>query len=212
MESGYIILRIDVDYPYPSRVKSFLHIALNIKTSRDYLRNSKILAETINKSAEKVKAYWFFTTKTMPDNELLTLLTEDKHEVSLHVVNNPEQERIQLEKATKRKTRFYTIHGTKWLLARIIWKRLKTNRPSIPKDFPLQSFHEFPTVPLDAICYSHPTEQATRIAEDKIKEGKALEIHPIWLFQKGKINHRGPFYETLRRILRVDKESSIERN
>jgi len=33
-----------------------------------------------------------------------------------------------------------------------------------------------------------------------------LHLHPEWLFQRGRINHRGPFYETLRRILKVDKE------
>jgi hypothetical protein len=31
-------------------------------------------------------------------------------------------------------------------------------------------------------------------------------MHPTWLFQRGKINQRGPFYSVLRRILEVDKE------
>jgi hypothetical protein len=205
-ESGLIKLRIDVDYPYPSRVRSFLYTTVNIKTSKDYLKNSKILAKIINESAENVKAYWFFTPKTIPDNELLTLLNGSKHEVALHVVNDTKRELEQLEKATARKIRYYTIHGTARLFARIMWKRWKTNSPPIPKDFPLQSFHQFPTSGLDRLCYLYSTEQAVKIAEDDIKEGRILEIHPIWLFQRGKINRRGPFYETLRRILKVDEE------
>jgi hypothetical protein len=201
-----IKLRIDVDYPYPSRAKSFLYTALNIKTSKDYLKNSKILAKIINESAENVKACWFFTPKTIPDNELLTLLNGSKHEVALHVVNDPERELEQLEKATRKKIRYYTIHGTARLLARIMWKRWKTKSPPIPKDFPLQSFHQFPTSGLDRLCYLYSTEQAVKIAEGDIKDGRALEIHPIWLFQRGKINRRGPFYETLKNILKVDKE------
>jgi hypothetical protein len=183
-----------------------LYTALNIKTSKDYLKNSKILAKIINESAENVKACWFFTPKTIPDNELLTLLNGSKHEVALHVVNDPERELEQLEKATRKKIRYYTIHGTARLLARIMWKRWKTKSPPIPKDFPLQSFHQFPTSGLDRLCYLYSTEQAVKIAEGDIKDGRALEIHPIWLFQRGKINRRGPFYETLKNILKVDKE------
>jgi hypothetical protein len=44
------------------------------------------------------------------------------------------------------------------------------------------------------------------MAENSIARGEVLHIHPEWLFQRGKINHRGPFYETLKRILEVDKE------
>jgi len=201
-----IKLRIDVDYPYPSRVRSFLYTALNSKTSKDYMKNSKILVKIINDSAENVKAYWFFTPKTIPDNELLTLLNGSKHEVALHVVNDPKRELEQLENATRRKIRYYTIHGTARLFARIMWKRWKTKSPPIPKDFPLQSFHQLPTSGLDRLCYFYSTEQAVKIAEADIKGGRVLEIHPIWLFQRGKINHRGPFYETLRKILKADKE------
>jgi hypothetical protein len=199
-------LRIDVDYPYPSRIKSFLCVGLNIKTNKDYLKNSKILARMINESTKNVKAYWFFTPKTVPDRELLTLVNSGKHEISLHIVNDPKRELKQLEKATRRKIRYYTIHGTARLLARIMWKRWKTKSPHIPKDFPLQSFHQFPTSGLDVLCYTQSTEQVVKIAEGFIKDGKVLEIHPIWLFQRGTLNHRGPFYETLRRILEVDKE------
>lgn len=160
----------------------------------------------INESPKEVKAYWFFTYKTIPDNELLTLLDGSKHEVSLHVVNHPNREWKQLEEATRRKIRYYTIHGTSRLFARIIWKRWKTKAPYIPKDFPLQSFHQFTTSSLDVVCYLRSAEQAVEIAESYIKDGMVLEIHPIWLFQKATKNHRGSFYETLRRILEVDKE------
>jgi hypothetical protein len=205
-ETTLIKLRIDVDYPYPSRNRSFVYTALGVRLGADYLKNSKVIAKMINESPKEVKAYWFFTFKTIPDNELLTLLDGGKHEVSLHVVNDPQREWKQLEKATKRKIRYYTIHGTARLLARIIWKRWKTKTPHIPKDFPLQSFHQFPTSSVDVLCYAQSAKQAIRIAEDHIKDGIVLEIHPIWLFQRGTINHRGPFYETLRRILEVDKE------
>lgn len=30
--------------------------------------------------------------------------------------------------------------------------------------------------------------------------------YPIWLFQRGRLNHRGPFYEAFKRILTVDNE------
>ena len=200
-------LRIDVDYPYSSRTKSFLYVGLGVKTDRDYLRNSKILSKMINESKKNVKAYWFFTPKTIPDQELLTLLKGSKHEVALHIVNEPKKELIQLEKATRRKIRYYTTHGTARLLARIMWKRWKTKSPLVPKDFPLKPFHQISSSPLDRVCYyAQSTEQAVRIAEGYIKDDKVIEIHPIWLFQKGTLNHRGPFYGTLRKILEVDKE------
>ena len=44
------------------------------------------------------------------------------------------------------------------------------------------------------------------MAEDHIKKGYVIYFHPIWLFQRGKLNHRGPFYEALKRILAVDSE------
>ena len=205
-ENKIMKLRLDVDYPYPSRAKSFLSIILGIKVGSNYLKNSKIIAKMINESPEEVKAYWFFTHETFPDNELLQLLHANKHEVSLHVVNDPMQELQQLEKATKRKIRYYTIHGTARLFARIIWKRWKTKAPSIPKDFPLQSFHQLPTLAVDRLCCLFSTEQIVKMAGDDVEKGIVLEFHPTWLFQRGKINSRGPFYETLKRILKVDKD------
>jgi hypothetical protein len=201
-----IKLRIDVDYPYPSRLKSFIYTALTVKVGRDYLKNSKILARMINDSTEEVKAYWFFTAKTIPDKELLDKLNPEKHEVALHVINHPYGEMQLLEKAIGRKTRYYTLHGTARLIGRILWKRWKAKAPTIPKRFPLESFHQLPTVGLDVRCYTYSIAKAVEIAGKSIAKGKVLQIHPEWLFQRGTINHRGPYYEALRRILKVDEE------
>jgi hypothetical protein len=202
-----IKLRIDVDYPYPSRIKSFLYTVLNNKTSKNYLKNSKIIAKMINESTREVRAHWFFTFKTIPDRELLELLNLNKHEVALHVANNPYAELKLLEEATKRNINYYTIHGTTRLLARIMWRRkLWEDKAQVPNDFPLKSFHNFPTLGLDVLCYANPAVQAVKVAENSIARGEVLHIHPEWLFQRGRINHRGSFYEALKRILGVDKE------
>ncbi len=202
-----IRIRIDVDYAYPSRAKSFLYTALNMKTSKDYLKNAKIIARMINMSPKETKAYWFFTPKTIPDRELLDMLDIKRHEVCLHVATRPYEEMQLLEKATGRKLRYYTIHGTGRLLSRVIWKRWKTKTPAIPENFPLESFHQFPTFGLDWFCHSNTRAKAVQIAIEQISEGKVLHIHPEWLFQRGTINHRGPFYEAFRRILTVDEET-----
>jgi len=201
-----IKLRIDVDYPYPSRTRSFIYTALGIKVGRDYLQNPKILAKMINESPKEVKAYWFFTPKTIPDKELLEMLHEDRHEVALHIINKPYKERELLEKQTGRKMNFYTIHGTARITARIIWKRWRTKTPKIPEDYPLQSFYKFPMFGLDVYCYDHKVEESINLTLSQVEEGKALHIHPIWLFQRGRINHRGPYYAVLRKILEVDEE------
>lgn len=201
-----IKLRIDVDYPYPSRLRSFIYTALEIKVGKDYLKNSKILARMINDSPKQVKAYWFFTFQTVPDEEMLHMLNDAKHEIALHVVNHSYTEMAFLEEATKKKVRYYTIHGTSRLMGKILWKRWKAKTPLIPQDFPLQSFHQFPTVGLDRRCYANSTAEAVEIAKDSIAEGKILELHPEWLFQRGTINLRGPYYKVLRHILEVDHE------
>lgn len=201
-----IKLRIDVDYPYPSRIRSFIYTAFNIRVGSDYLKNSRIVARMINESPKNAKASWFFTPKTIPDRELLELLNPQKHEVALHIVNKPREELELLERSTGRKVNYYTIHGTARFAARIMWKRWKSKSPKILDDYPLQSFYQFPTFDLDVHCYHHTTEQAVETAEHEVEQGKVLHIHPIWLFQRGRVNHRGPYYETLRRILEVDKE------
>jgi CO dehydrogenase/acetyl-CoA synthase epsilon subunit len=205
-EIALLTLRIDVDYPYPSRIRSFISTAFGINFGGDYLRNSKIIARMINESPRDVKAYWFFTPKTVPDAELLKLIDNSRHEIALHIANNPYEELRLLEEKTGKKVNYYTVHGTERFFARLMWKRWKYKAPPIPKDFPLQSFYKFKALGLDIICYSYPTEQATKIAEKAFSSGLVLHVHPIWLFQRGKINYRGPFYETLRRILDVDKE------
>lgn len=199
-------IRVDVDYPYPSRIRSFIYTALGFRAGKDHLKNSKIVAKMINESALEVKTYWFFTPKTIPDKELLRLLDNAKHEIALHVVNNPYRELGLLQEATRRKIKYYTVHGTARLIARIMWKRWKAKAPKIPKDFPLIYFYQFPTRGLDILCSTHTTKQAIKIASRWISEGYILHIHPIWLFQRGRINQRGPFYETLKTLLDVDKE------
>jgi hypothetical protein len=199
-----IKFRIDVDYPYPSRLRSFAYTILGLNVGKGYLKNSKVIAQMINDSPKEVKAFWFFTPTTIPDKELLKLLTYEKHEVALHVANSPYREWKELERATGRKVRCYTIHGTARLFARIMWKRWLTKTPMIPQGFPLESFHQFPVKGVDIICYRHSTEQALKIIEKGIRDGHVLHIHPIWLFQRGKLNQRGPYYETLKRILKVD--------
>jgi len=205
-EPTLITLRIDVDYPYPSRIRSFIYTAFGVKFGKDYLKNSKIIARMINESPKNVRAYWFFTPKTIPDLELLSLLDNERHEVALHVANNPSEELKLLEERTGKKLRYYTVHGTARFFARMMWRRWNYKAPSIPKDFPLESFYKFKTRGLDVICHSYSIEQSTKIAEHAVANGYVLHIHPIWLFQRGKINYRGPFYETLRRILGVDEE------
>jgi hypothetical protein len=206
-EETMIKLRIDVDYPYPSRVKSFLSTGLNLKIGKDYLKNSKIIAKMINETRKEVKAYWFFTPHTTPDRELLEMLNSERHEVALHVANNPYAEWKRLEKTTGRKINYYTVHGTARLLARLMWRRkLWEEKAPIPTGFPLKSFYDFPTVDLDWWCYSNSTAQAVKMAEDSIARGEVLHVHPEWLFQRGKLNHRGPYYETLKSILEVDEE------
>jgi hypothetical protein len=205
-----IKLRLDVDYAYPSRMKSFLLTVLNRKTNKNYLRNAKVIAKMINESPRKVKAFWFFTPQTIPDSVLLGLLTPDKHEVALHVAKNPYAELEKLEKATNRKTKFYTIHGTARLLARLMWRRrIWEARATIPEGFPLQSFYEFPTLDFDFICHRNSPERAFEVGAKSIAKGEVLHVHPEWLFKHGTINPRGPFYEPLRRILRVDGELEL---
>jgi hypothetical protein len=204
-----IKLRMDVDYAYPSRLQSFLFTILNRKVSSNYLKNSKILAKMINESPEEVRAYWFFTPHTTPDEEMLELMHQrpDRHEVALHVATDPYKELQRLEEVTQQKLRYYTIHGTARLFARLMWRRkISQARVQIPPGFPLKNFWDFPTLSLDLMCYGKPTLQAAKIAEESIAEGKVLHIHPEWLFQRGTINHRGPYYETLRTILAVDRE------
>jgi hypothetical protein len=209
-----IILRLDVDYPYPSRNKSLALTFLGIKVKSGYDKNAKIIAKMINESQKNVKAYWFFTPKTIPDKELLELLDNDKHNIGLHVANKPEKELAKLEKATGKKTQYYTVHGTAHLLGQIIWKRkIGQVKVQVPEGFALKSFYEYPndghpatSIGLDWCCNTMTQGQVNAVVDDAVKTGKVLHIHPEWLFNRGKLNHRGPFYQTLKAILQVDSE------
>ena len=202
-----ITLTIDVDYPFPSRAKGFLFTVLELKTGKDYLKNSKIIAKMINESNRDIKAYWFFTPATTPDRELLSLLDEEKHEVALHVASNPNAELQHLENATNREVRYYTVHGTERLLGQIIWgRKLGQGKAEVPKDFQPKYFYERPPLELDVFCYNNSVEQVVKLAESHIAIGTVLHIHPEWLFQRGTINHRGPVYEALKTILQVDRD------
>lgn len=202
-----IRIRIDVDYPYTSRIRSFVYTAFGIRTSKEYLKNSKIIAKMINESRREVKAYWFFTPKTIPDLELLKLVDNPKHEVALHIIENPWVELRDLEQKTGKKINFYTIHGTARVFARIMWKRFKSRAPEIPCDFPLQSFHQFSTTGIDTLCYLYTFRKVKEIVEENICRGDVIYFHPIWLFQRGKLNHRGPFSEVLKWILDVGERT-----
>ena len=161
----------------------------------------------VNESPEEAKAYWFFTPQTTPDPELLSLLRPDRHEVALHVANHPYEELERLEQVTNRKVKYYTIHGTARLFARLMWRRkIWEARAQIPSDFPLKNFWDFPTLSLDRVCYSNPSWQAVKIANESIVKGEVLHIHPEWLFDHGTLNHRGPYYEVLKTVLKVDTE------
>ena len=206
-----IKLRIDVDYPYQSRAKSFLYVALRIKgiKSPDYLENAKVIAGMINRSPEKVVGYWFFTPYTIPDKRLSGLLNPDKHEVGLHIINDPYREWKILENETKRTVKYYTVHGTSRLFTQLLWGRKpEEKRVKVPSDFPLESFHNYTTFSLDRRSYEIGVKRAVERAQLHIDKGNVLSMHPEWLFKTGgRNNRRGPYYSALREILDVDKES-----
>jgi hypothetical protein len=202
-----IKLRIDVDYPYPSRVKSFLYVALRIKKrkSHDYLKNARIIAKMINESPKEVMAYWFFTPYTIPDKKLLDLLNPDRHEVALHVATDPYREWKTLENETYRKVNYYTIHGTKSLRAQLLWgRKLGEEQAKIPSDFPLKLFPINPTLSLDYIVHERGLEGAKDALNRWADKECVWAVHPDWLFRKGR--NRGPFYQSFKSLLEVDKE------
>jgi len=206
-----IKIRIDVDYPYVSRAKSFLYVALRIKNTRHkgYLRNARIIAQMINESSEQVKAYWFFTPYTIPDKGMLDLLNAPKHEVALHVATKPFKELKTLEEKTSRKIQYYTIHGTQRLFARLLWgRKLSQTRAVIPDGFPLKDFHKLPelTMSLDRDRYLNGYEQVVKQTQDWIQQGIIITMHPDWLFRASKKTQRGPIYDALKTMLDVDQD------
>jgi hypothetical protein len=207
-EQEVIKLRLDVDYAYPSRAKSFVYLALGIKKKRNnYLKNSKIIARMFKESPKQIAAYWFFTPYTIPDKTLLDLLTPESNEVGLHIATDPNREWKILENETKRTVKYYTIHGTSRVIAQLLWgRKLGQKQATVPSDFPLKSFHDFKTYSLDAGRYKFGLERMKIESENLIKENVVLEIHPEWLFSKGTINPRGPYYDILKYILDVDHD------
>ncbi len=202
-----IKLRLDIDYAYPARPKSFLFTFLKLKVNSNYLKNSKIIAKMVNESEKEVKAYWFFTPHTLPDEEMLALMRNNKHEAALHVAVNPYKELECLEKITQQKIRYYTIHGTERRFARLMWgRKLSQSRVPIPAGFPLRNFWDFPTLSLDLICRNNSMEKATKMAEQSVAQGHVLHVHPDWLFHGGTFNRRGRYYEVLKKILDTDKD------
>jgi|WetSurMetagenome_2_1015567.scaffolds.fasta_scaffold20175_4 hypothetical protein len=197
-----LIFRVDVDYVFPSRLKSFVYTFFRWRSERDYLLFAKVLAKIFNRSKLDVKVYWFFSSYNFPDAEMLELLKSDRHEVGLHVINNPEKELRQLETVVNQKINYYTIHGTARLLGQIIWhRRLGQKQAKIPEGFRLQSFHSEDTYCLDDFCYRLTEEEATKAIKHFIAEDGIVEIHPEWLLQRGTFNHRGPYIKVLQNIL-----------
>lgn len=113
-----------MDYPFPSRTKSFVYLAFGIKRkSAGYLKNAKIIARMINESPKRVFAYWFFTPYTIPDKKVLDLLSPEKHEIALHIAIDPYREWKILENETNRSMKYFTIHGTSRVIAQLLWGR-----------------------------------------------------------------------------------------
>lgn len=192
-----IQFRIDVDYPYPSRWKSFCSVFTGLKWGNDYLRNCKIIAQLINDSPHDILATWSFTYKSLPDKELLHMISNKRHRIGLHLVKNPHKELALLEKATEQKIMFYTIHGIK-RRAKLLWKTLLGRNLNVPKQVKLlDNSHIFN---LDTYCYYHPVSLAEEKVKTAILEGETIHIHPEWLFQRGTVNHRASYFEVLKMI------------
>jgi hypothetical protein len=193
-------IRVDVDYAYVSRWKSFLSVFLHKKLGKGYLVNAKVIAKIVNDSSNKVKCFWFFTIQTLPDTELLNLISNSKHEVCLHYVKDLYSEwlifRGHLAKlGYKRFCWFYNRHGVERFLARVIWRKIG-DAPLIVSG-PLKYFGERNCVKLDVLCYFCSDEKVFEIA----KVNDVYHIHDVWLNQSGKLNRRGAFQNVLVRLL-----------
>ncbi len=161
----------------------------------------------VNESPKQVIAYWFFTPYTIPDKSLLDLLNPEMHEVALHIATDPYREWKILENETRRGVKYYTIHGTSRVIAQLLWgRKIGQKQAKVPSDFPLKSFHDFKTYSLDVGRYEFGLDRMKIESENLINEKIVLEIHPEWLFSKGTINPRGPYYDILKYILDVDHD------
>ncbi len=163
----------------------------------------------INESPKQVVAYWFFTPYTIPDKKLLSLLNNERHEVALHVATDPYREWKILENETKRPVKYYTIHGTSRIIAQLLWgRKIGEQKANIPPEFPLKSFHDYEsmTFMLDHALRVSGKEFVINELPKLIVANKFLAVHPEWLFNKGRINPRGPYYDILKLILDVDHD------
>jgi hypothetical protein len=209
-EKAMITLRIDVDYPYPSRLKSFLCVALRVRRGKgdSYLKNACRIAKMVNVSSKPVKVYWFFTPYTIPDKRLLDLLIPEKHEVALHIATKPFEEWKNLEEKTGRKVKYYTIHGTSnWFTKKLWGRKLNQAQAEIPPDFPLISLHDttkFTTMSLDRERYIRGYDDLMKDIGHWTQHSVVLSVHPEWLFKKNDKTQRGPYYDVLKTILDVD--------
>ena len=78
---------------------------------------------------------------------------------------------------------------------------LFTKEVKIPKYFSLYNFAELPTIAMDSKCYLFPDDQAEKLCRNASENNHILEIHPIWLNQRGTKNHRGPYIKVLTKLL-----------
>jgi hypothetical protein len=112
-----------------------------------------------------------------------------------------------LENLTNRSVKYYTIHGTQRLLARLLWSRkISQSQAMIPNDFPLVSFHDFTTMSLDRERYLLGFDAVSKEAEHWIDDDVVLSLHPEWLFEKNEKTKRGPLYDILKSVLEADEE------
>ena len=166
----------------------------------------------INESPRNVRGYWFFTPFTIPDKKLLEQLNPARHEVALHVANKPIKEWKTLQKETGRKVEYYTIHGTEGKMARLLWGR-KSKGPQvvIPSNFPLTDFQKPKTLSIDRERYKQGFKKMAVLVEEWVDQGVVLSLHPEWLFRITEKNQRGPVYDLLKSILRVDSDLDVLR-
>ena len=193
-----IVLRIDVDYAYNNRVKSFLSAFLRAKLGGGYLENSKTIAKMVNASPNSVKCFWFFTVASLPDREMLSLINNSRHIVCLHAVEDVYGEYKVL---VKHLTKFsfpivsclFNQHGIKRFPMNIIWHKM---RIGLRNSKSLTYFSNDGTLGLDTLCYEVGQKKALEAIGENI-----IYVHPDWLFQNGLLNRRGRYFEVLELLL-----------
>lgn len=190
-----ITFRIDVDYPYNNRLKSFISVFFNSKLGNGYLDNAKIIAKMINNSEKNTKAFWFFTYATIPDREMIELLQNEKHELCLHAVKDVHNEQKLLEEKLGTKILFFNKHGVRRILTKIIWHKfgdLKENGNGI------KYFSGSGCLKFDKLCL-YRKDEVFKIADKFI-----LHIHPDWLYNTSKLSYHCRYFEDLKKMLGCD--------